>query len=430
MERPKQLTYPNILATTMTRFIKIASFLVCMLLFLCDIKIDAQTTRNRKELAPTPPMGYMTWNFYADKITEADVKAIADAMVANNLLDAGFNYIFIDDGWQGGRDSRNNIIPDPVKFPSGMKALADYVHNKGLKLGIYSDAAPLTCAGYTASLYFEEQDAKTFAAWGIDYLKYDYCNAPPDVETAKKRYTKIAEALSNSGRNIMLGICEWGGRQPWLWGTSVGGSLWRISGDIRDKWSSANDALDVPKGGVGIIDALNVNAELGKYAGNGGWNDPDMLIAGLYGRKGPSGDLGGIGCSDIEYQSQMSLWCLLSAPLMISCDITNMNTATKKILTNKNIIAIDQDELGQQATRKINDNNWQIFLKPLSNNEWAIGILNTDEKARKFEIDLAQLGLKGKFATRNLWTNEIKKKQAKIACSVAAHETVVLRLNQ
>jgi len=383
----------------------------------------------RSKLAPTPPMGYMTWNFYADKITEQDVRSIADAMVANGLVQLGYDHIFIDDGWQGGRDNKNNIIPDPKKFPSGIKALADYVHSKGIKLGIYSDAAPLTCAGYTASLHFEDQDAKTFASWGIDYLKYDYCGAPPDKETAMKRYKKMADALSKSGRDIVFGICEWGGRQPWTWGAEVGGNLWRIDGDIRDKWSAAFDAPGTPKGGIGILDAVNRNADLAEYAGPGGWNDPDMLVVGLYGRKGPSGDLGGVGCNDIEYQSQMSLWCLQAAPLMITCDVTQMNDATKRILTNKEILAIDQDPLGKQAERKINEDGWQVYLKPLSGGSFALGILNTDSTSRKYNLKLDQLGLSGKYNTLNVWTGETKKKQSKLSYEIKPHETIVLKLN-
>lgn len=382
----------------------------------------------RNQLAPTPPMGYMTWNFYADNITESDVKSIADAMVKNGLVALGYEYIFIDDGWQGGRDNKNNIIADPKKFPSGMKVLADYVHKKGLKLGIYSDAAPLTCAGYTGSLHFEEQDAKTFASWGIDYLKYDYCGAPSDKKTAIRRYTKMAEALSASGRNITFGICEWGQRNPWTWAKKAGGNLWRIDGDIRDKWATINDAPGTPKGGVGILDAANKNAELDAFAGPGGWNDPDMLVVGLYGRKGPSGDLGGVGCTDIEYQSQMSLWCLMASPLMISCDVNQMNKATKAILTNKEILAIDQDPLGKQATRKVNTDQWQVYVKPLSDGSFAVGILNTGADQATYKSSIAELGLEGKFDTHNVWTGESKKNQKKLSYNLQSHETIVLRL--
>ena len=408
--------------------IKLKTKAFLMAAALCFTSITGFSQRSH--LAPTPPMGYMTWNFYADHITEQDVKSIADAMVTNGLVRLGYDYIFIDDGWQGGRDNRNNIIPDPIKFPSGIKALADYVHSKGIKLGIYSDAAPLTCAGYTASLHFEQQDAKTFASWGIDYLKYDYCGAPSDKETAMKRYKTMADALSNSGRDIVFGICEWGGRQPWTWGSEVGGNLWRIDGDIRDKWSASFDAPGTPTGGIGILDAVNRNADLVAYAKPGAWNDPDMLVVGLYGKKGPSGDLGGIGCNDIEYQSQMSLWCLQAAPLMVTCDVANMNAATKRILTNKEILAIDQDPLGKQAERKINDNNWQVYLKTLSDGSYAIGMLNTDSTARKYSLALSQIGLSGKYTTLNVWTGEQKKNQSKLMYEVKAHETIVLKLKQ
>ena len=190
----------------------------------------------RRQLAPKPPMGWMTWNLFQGNINEQLIRETADAMVEGGFRDAGYEYIFIDDLWQGGRDRENNIIPDPEKFPSGMKALADYVHSKGLKLGIYSDAAQLTCGGWTASLGFEEQDARTFASWGIDYLKYDYCNAPADSATARQRYRTMATALQNSGRDIVLGICEWGQRQCEEWCEEVGGQLWRTSGDVRDMW--------------------------------------------------------------------------------------------------------------------------------------------------------------------------------------------------
>lgn len=204
--------------------------LIFALCFIQSLLLSAQTE--------TPPMGFMTWNYFGVDFNENDIKSLADDLVSTGLRDLGYDYIFIDDGWQGGRDNRNNIIPDPQKFPSGIKALADYVHSKGLKIGIYSDAAPLTCAGYTASLNFEEQDAKTFADWGIDYLKYDYCGAPADSVTAKKRYKKMSDALKKTNRNIVFSICEWGDRKPWHWAKNAGGTLWRTSADIRDKWKA------------------------------------------------------------------------------------------------------------------------------------------------------------------------------------------------
>lgn len=379
-----------------------------------------------QDLAPTPPMGFMSWNYFATNVNEKDLKEMADSMVANGMLAAGYKYIFIDDGWQGGRDSVNNIIPNPKKFPSGIKALADYLHARGMKLGIYSDAAQLTCAGYTASLNFEDQDAKTFAGWGVDYLKYDYCNAPPDVNTAKNRYKKMADALEHSGRNIVLAVCEWGPRKPWLWAAQIGGQLWRTTYDIRDKWKNLSDEENAN----GILDNMNINANLPQYAGPGHWNDPDMLVVGLYGKKGPSGDLGGIGCTDVEYQSQMSLWCLMAAPLMVTCDIRHMNEATKKILLNKDIIVIDQDTLGKQAVRKIDNKIWNVFVKPLANGDFAVGVLNLSDSTKPFNIKLADLGLEGKYNSFDVWTKGKKRNVKELKFEVLSHETKVIRLSK
>lgn len=376
----------------------------------------------------------MTWNYYGLNIHENDIKMIADIMVESGLKDLGYNYIFIDDGWQGGRDNKNNIIPDPQKFPSGMKSLVDYVHGKGLKIGIYSDAAPLTCGGYTGSLHFEEQDAKTFAEWGFDYLKYDYCGAPDNRETAIERYTKMSNALKKTGRNITLGICEWGDRSPWLWAEKAGGTLWRTTADIRDKWESiekAENAKDLHRTGAGILDILNINADLDEYAKIGAWNDPDMLVVGLHGKPGaPSTDLGGVGCTDVEYQSQMSLWCLMAAPLMITCDLQNMSKETVNILMNRDIIAINQDVAGKQAKRIIKTSDWQVFLKELSYGDYALGVLNTGEKENTIDINLKEIGISGKIKAKDLWSKKTFGIRKKISVKAAAHETKVYRLSQ
>jgi alpha-galactosidase len=344
-------------------------------------------------------------------------------MVSSGMLQAGYQYIFIDDGWQGGRDNKNNIIPDPVKFPSGIKALADYLHAKGIKIGIYSDAAPLTCAGYTASLNFEEQDAKTFASWGIDYLKYDYCNAPADSITAKTRYKKMADALGKSGRHIVFGICEWGSRKPWHWAGNAGGNLWRTTGDIRDKWKTkpGND-------GMGILDIVDINAALYEYAGPGRWNDPDMLVVGLYGAKGPASDLGGVGCSDIEYQSQMSLWSIMAAPLIATNNLRDMNTETKRVLMNDEVITVNQDKMGRQAIRKINNDTWEIFVKPLDNKDVAIAILNKSGTVQNCQIDFKDLGLTDNFQIRDLWKHKIIGEGKSWDGNILAHETKMFRL--
>jgi alpha-galactosidase len=384
-------------------------------------------------LAPTPPMGWMTWNYFADNINEKDIREMADAIVSSGMLKAGYNHVFIDDGWQGGRDNRNNIIADPKKFPSGIKALADYVHSKGLKLGIYSDAAPLTCAGYTASLNFEEQDAKTFASWNVDYLKYDYCGAPDDMEIAKTRYKKMADALRNSGRDISFGICEWGDRKPWLWGGQVGGQLWRTTADVRDKWKSLSPvkkASELHGTGAGILDIVDISQEYASFSGPGHWNDMDMLVVGLYGKKGPSGDLGGVGCTDTEYQSQMSLWSIMNSPLAATNDVRKMNAETKRILLNNEVIAINQDVLGKQAVCKIKNDTWSIFVKPLANGDFAIAILNRSEKTQNSKINFAELGLNENFEIRDLWQHKVIGKGKKWNGKVQAHETKLFRLKK
>lgn len=375
----------------------------------------------RRELAPTPPMGWMTWNMFKGNISEQLIRETADAMVESGLAEAGYNYIFIDDLWQGGRDARNNIIPDARKFPSGMKALADYVHSKGLKLGIYSDAAQLTCGGYTASLGFEEQDARTFASWGIDYLKYDYCNAPDDSATARRRYRTMAQALQKSGRDITLGICEWGGRQAEEWCEEVGGQLWRTSGDVRDMWK------DVTKqGGMGILDIINITAPLSPHVRQGQWPDMDMLVVGLNGKGGPSSDLGGVGCTYTEYQTQMSLWCMFSSPLALSNDLRNLTDEDKRIILNKEIIAINQDSLGKAAERKVNTSDHQVYVRELSGGRHAVALLNTADNPLKLTIDFKSLGLDGKYCLKDAWQHKnLSSKTSKWTGTVDAHETKV-----
>jgi alpha-galactosidase len=384
-------------------------------------------------LAPTPPMGWMTWNYFADNFNEKDIREMADAMVSSGMLKAGYDHVFIDDGWQGGRDNRNNIIADPKKFPSGIKALAAYVHGKGLKLGIYSDAAPLTCAGYTASLNFEEQDAKTFASWDVDYLKYDYCGAPDDMEVAKTRYKKMADALRKSGRDIELGICEWGDRKPWLWGAQIGGQLWRTTGDVRDKWKSLTPVKTVNElhaAGAGILDIVDFSQDYASYAGPGHWNDMDMLVVGLYGKKGPSGDLGGVGCTDTEYQSQMSLWSIMSSPLAATNDVRKMNAETKRILLNDAVIAINQDALGRQAVCKIKNELWSVFVKPLANGDFAVAILNRSETTQNSKISFAELGLDESYEIKDLWEHKVIGKGKKWNGKVMPHETKLFRLKK
>lgn len=381
--------------------------------------------QERLSLAPCPPMGWMSWNLYADNIDEALIRRIADAMVDGGYRDAGYTYIFIDDGWQGGRDKRNNIIPDPAKFPSGMKALADYVHAKGLKLGIYSDAAQLTCAGYTASYGFEAQDARTFAAWGIDYLKYDYCGAPADADEAASRYRTMARALTRSGREIPLGICEWGRLHPELWAADSGGSLFRTSGDVRDMWKDV-----IGRGGMGILDIINVSAPLLPYAAKGCWLDMDMLVVGLFGGGTASSYLGGSGCTLDEYRSQMALWCMMGSPLAMTHDLLNETPQTREILLNGELIAINQDALGAPAVRVICTDHYQVFLRQLSGGDYALAILACGDESVSIKLDFSDLGLSGRFSVRDLWAHScISRSASRVKAMLPAHATAVYRLS-
>lgn len=395
------------------------SLFVSAALLLSSLFTTAQTPRN--QLTPKPPMGWMTWNLFQGNINEQLIRETADAMVEGGFRDAGYEYIFIDDLWQGGRDRQNNIIPDPEKFPNGIKALADYVHSKGLKLGIYSDAAQLTCGGWTASLGFEEQDARTFASWGIDYLKYDYCNAPEDSATARHRYRTMANALQNSGRDIVLGICEWGQRQCEEWCEEVGGQLWRTSYDVRDMWKDI-----VKEGGMGIIDIVNVTAPLAKYVRPGQWPDMDMLVVGLNGTGGPSSDLGGVGCTQTEYQTQMSMWCMMASPLAMTNDLRKVSEDDRRILLNPEIIAINQDVLGKAAERKVMNDNYQIFVRPLADGSHAVALLNTSEKPLTLTADFASLGFAGKYTVRDVWQHkDVARNASKWKGRVTPHETRV-----
>lgn len=304
-----------------------------------------------------------------------------------------------------------------------MKAVADYVHSKGLKLGIYSDAAQLTCGGCTASYGFEEQDARTFASWGIDYLKYDYCNAPEDSATARHRYHAMAQALQHSGRDIVLGVCEWGQRQCEEWCEEVGGQLWRTSYDVRDIWKATHP------GARGIIDIINITAPLASYARKGQWPDMDMLVVGLNGKGGPSSDLGGTGCTYTEYQSQMSMWCMLSSVLALSNDLRHLTDEDRRILLNRDLIAINQDQLGKAAERKVNADTHQIFVRPLADGSHAVAILNTADKHLSLTADFTKLGLSGRYSVYDAWQHRtIARKASKWKGNVEAHETKVFIL--
>jgi len=294
------------------------------------------------------------------------------------------------------------LHPDPAKFPSGIKALADYLHARGLKLGIYSDAAEKTCAGAIGSYGFEEQDARQYAAWGVDLLKYDYCHAPASRAEAITRYRTMGDALRACDRSIIYSICEWGPRKPWLWGADVGGHYWRTTWDIRDTWDHGQyDNLH-----AGIIQIVDRQVDLASYAGPGHWNDPDLLVIGIQGKGQASSEQGALGCTETEYRSQMSLWCLLASPLMATCDVRSMDAATRDILTRHEVVAVNQDPLGRQAERKWAHDGVEIWVKPLINGTHAVGLFNRNDAESSCTVRFDELGLTSKQTLRDLWAGE------------------------
>jgi alpha-galactosidase len=356
-----------------------------------------------QDLALTPPMGWNSWNPFGKSVSETVIRETADAIVSSGLKDAGFSYVVIDDLWHGGRDSKGLLFPDPQRFPSGMKALADYVHGKGLKFGLYSDAGTKTCGSMPGSFGYEEKDARLFAEWGVDFLKYDYCWCPDswsennDFMMAIARYMRMGNALKAAGRPIVFSVCEWGPRSPWLWGKMVGGHMWRTSYDVADIWDKPRNASSP----IGILTSLDAAADLGRFAGPGGWNDPDMLVVGL----ANSGFIKGGGCNDIEYRTQMSMWCMLAAPLMIGCDVRKMTDATRTILLNRDVIAIDQDTLGSPGFRVMRQDGVEAWKKPLSGNRVAIAVLNRNSTGRSVTLSWTELELnpQAKYTVQDVW---------------------------
>ena len=329
-------------------------------------------------LALTPPMGWNSWNHFACNVSASLIEREADAMVSSGLKAAGYRYVIIDDCWQVRRDAHGNIVADPERFPQGIRAVADYVHAKGLKFGIYSDAGDQTCQGRPGSRGHEYQDALTYARWGVDYLKYDWCHT--GGLSPREAYATMSDALRASGRPIVFSLCDWGVRQPWLWGRQVGGNLWRTTGDINDSWGRMLHILDRQVG-------------LAAYAGPGHWNDPDML------------EIGNGGMTDAQYRAQFSLWAILAAPLIAGNDLANMNNATRDILTNREVIAVDQDPLGIEGHLAVKDGATEIWVRPLAGGAEAVVLLNRGVRPEKIRLDWATLGLPGylPLRLRDLW---------------------------
>lgn len=356
-------------------------------------------------LGKTPPMGWNSWNKFRGKVNDEAVRGMADAMVKSGMKAAGYIYINIDDTWESTRDEKGNMRTNS-KFPD-MTALANYVHGKGLKLGIYSSPGPKTCAGYEGSFQHEEQDAKSYAAWGIDYLKYDWCSAARvyDPAAMPAAYARMGLALLNSGRQIVYSLCQYGLEDVGDWGAKVGGNLWRTTGDIRDAWQSMSD--------------IGFDRQPGreKFAGPGHWNDPDML------------EIGNGSMSDTEYKTHMSLWCILAAPLLAGNDLRDMKPGILEILTNKEAIAVDQDKLGTQGVRVSKNGDLEVWSKPLADGGHAVGLFNRGADTAKVTAKWSELGVKGAHKVRNLWEHADQGSMTdEYTAAVPSHGVVMVKI--
>ncbi len=366
-------------------------------------------------LALTPPMGWNSWNKFGCNVSEDLIKGMADAMVSSGLKDAGYQYIVIDDCWQVRRDANGNIVADPGRFPSGIKALADYVHSKGLKFGIYSDAGSKTCAGRPGGLGHEYQDALTYASWGVDYLKYDWCNTT--TQDAKASYANIRAALDSSGRPVVLSICEWGTHQPWLWGAAAGGNLWRTTDDITDYWAGRKNWPDGKCCQNGIMDIVDMQVGIGSYAGPGHWNDPDML------------EVGNGALTNTEYRSHFTMWCVLAAPLIAGNDLRTMTPETRDILTNKEVIAVDQDPLGREGARVWKEGDNEVWSKQMQDGSRTVVLLNRGAADTEISVEWGQIGYPDHLsaAVRDLWAHkDLGKFAGSFKAKVPSHGAVAV----
>jgi alpha-galactosidase len=405
------------LTTTRARapFPALTTVLILFAALLAAVALPRPAAALPDGLAPTPPMGFNNWNstHCGSDFDEAMVESIADIFVSSGLKDAGYRYVNLDDCWAtpGVRDAQGNLVPDPTRFPHGIKAVADYVHARGLKIGIYTSAGTKTCnsAGFPGGQGHEAQDAALFASWGIDYLKYDNCNPLPGTADTQQeyidRYTTMRDALRATGRPIVYSLCEWGRFEPWTWGADVG-HLWRTTGDISDSFSS-------------MVNILRQNAPLDAYAGPGHWNDPDML------------EVGNGGMTDTEYRSHFSLWSIMAAPLLIGTDLRKATPETMRILGNREVIAVDQDPLGKQGHLLSNDGGLWTFAKPLANGDVAVALFNQNSTGARISTSAGAVGLPDAdtYLLRDLWSHETTETAGTISASVPAHATVMYRVS-
>ena len=391
---------------------------ICVL--ICATSLMAQKFNN---LAPTPPMGWNSWNTFACDVNETLIKQMADKMVSSGMKDAGYIYVNIDDCWHGERDSLGFIHPDPERFASGMKALAEYIHSLGLKFGIYSDAGWQTCGGKPGSRGYEYQDALQYAKWGVDYLKYDWCNT--EALNQKGAYLTMRDALYKAGRPIVFSICEWGNSKPWTWGKDIG-HLWRTTGDIINCFDCVVDHGTWKSNG--IMEILDMQEGLRIYNGPNHWNDPDMMEVGN-------------GMTVGEDKAHFSMWCMLAAPLIAGNDLRNMTEYTRTILTNKEVIAVDQDTLGIQGYKFISEDGLETWLRPLSGGDWAVCFMNRSDVTRNVEHDWTKEYVQDGFSNRimdckkdvytirDLWKHKEAGNTTKnFITQVPSHDVVMLRL--
>jgi alpha-galactosidase len=394
-----------------------------MLLLFLPVMASGQKFPN---LAPTPPMGWNSWNTFNTNINENLIRTIADAFVRDGYKDAGYKYIIIDDCWSmKQRDKEGNLVSDPAKFPDGMKALADYIHSKGLRIGIYSCAGTRTCGDYPGSKGYELQDAKLFASWGIDYLKYDWCNTAG--LTAEKAYATMRDALFAAGRPVVFGICEWGDNQPWLWAKNIG-QLWRISGDIAPCFDCVVDHGSYKDWGV--MKVVSMRNDIRKYAGPDGWNDFDMMEVGN-------------GMTVSENRSHFTMWCMLASALIMGNDVRSADPSTIGILTNKDMISVNQDPLGIQAFKYKDIDSTEVWVKPLKNKEWAVCFLNRKKEPVSFEFNWSENKIsdpdfdfmvdfsKEKFNLFDIWSGKKAGTTGDaFKTQIAGHDVMVFRLSR
>jgi alpha-galactosidase len=382
----------------------ITTVVLCLSLTIFAQKFDG--------LALTPPMGWNSWNTFDLDIDEQLIKETADALITSGMRTAGYKYIVIDDGWEAAeRDEQGNLVPDPLKFPGGMKALGDYLHSKGFKFGIHNCAGTKTCAGLPGGRGHEFQDAESYASWGVDYLKYDWCYH--GTADAEETYKTMGDALYAAGRPIVFSLCEWGSNKPWIWGKETG-HLWRTTGDVTDCY----DCHAVYSLGWKFI--LDSQAGLEIYAGPDHWNDPDML------------EVGNEGLSLAESRAQFSLWCILAAPLMAGNDVRKMSDEVCNILTDKEVIAINQDSLGKQGYRFMQQTGKEIWVKELSSREWAICVLNTYDSPIKINFTwnhFSFLPAKSTFQIRDLWQKKnLGKTDKQFYATIESHDVLLVKL--